>query len=94
MKTLNTLKIHQEIKSEIEWATPQSLKTMRKYQYRMTQKEFSALLGVKLGTYIGWEFGRHKPSSSGQTLLHIAKYHSDVFMNNRQEIISKLAFQE
>lgn len=74
-----------------EWITPGSLKKLRTLQYKATQEEFSALLGVNLSTYVSWEQGRYTPSTPAMALLHVAKYYPDIFTNNRKEIMKKLS---
>ena len=42
-------------------------------KYKMTQKEFSLLLGISVGTLRNWEQGRRKPQGSAKILLKIAE---------------------
>jgi putative transcriptional regulator len=39
----------------------------------MTQKEFSLLLGISVGTLRNWEQGRRKPQGPAKILLKIAE---------------------
>lgn len=41
-------------------------------KYDMTQQEFSALLGISVGTLRNWEQGRRKPQGPAKILLRIA----------------------
>ncbi|MDZ7718902.1 MAG: NadS family protein [Balneolaceae bacterium] len=42
-------------------------------KYDMTQKEFSMLLGISVGTLRNWEQGRRKPQGPAKVLLKIAE---------------------
>jgi putative transcriptional regulator len=42
-------------------------------KYKMTQKEFSLLLGISVGTLRNWEQGRRKPQGPAKILLKIAE---------------------
>ena len=42
-------------------------------KYKMTQKEFSLLLGISVGTLRNWEQGRRKPQGSAKIPLKIAE---------------------
>jgi len=42
-------------------------------KYDMTQKEFSSLLGISVGTLRNWEQGRRKPQGPAKVLLKIAE---------------------
>lgn len=42
-------------------------------KYDMTQKEFSALLGISVGTLRNWEQGRRKPQGPAKVLLRVAE---------------------
>jgi putative transcriptional regulator len=42
-------------------------------KYEMTQQEFSALLGISIGTLRNWEQGRRKPQGSAKVLLRITE---------------------
>ncbi len=42
-------------------------------KYGMTQKEFSSLLGISVGTLRNWEQGRRKPQGPAKVLLRIAE---------------------
>lgn len=77
--------------NKAEWMTPVSLKKLRMYQYKVSQKEFAAQLGVNFSTYVSWEQGRYTPSSPAMALLHVAKYYPGVFNANRKAILEKIA---
>lgn len=42
-------------------------------KYKMTQQEFSSLLGISVGTLRNWEQGRRKPQGPAKVLLKIAE---------------------
>ena len=42
-------------------------------RYKMTQQEFSSLLGISVGTLRNWEQGRRKPQGPAKVLLRIAE---------------------
>ncbi len=42
-------------------------------KYGMTQKEFSSMLGISVGTLRNWEQGRRKPQGPAKVLLRIAE---------------------
>ncbi|MBP3192713.1 NadS family protein [Natronogracilivirga saccharolytica] len=42
-------------------------------KYNMNQQEFSALLGISVGTLRNWEQGRRKPHGPAKVLLKIAE---------------------
>ena len=42
-------------------------------KYKMTQQEFSSLLGISVGTLRNWEQGRRKPQGPAKVLLRIAE---------------------
>jgi putative transcriptional regulator len=42
-------------------------------KYKMTQQEFSSLLGISTGTLRNWEQGRRKPHGPAKVLLKIAE---------------------
>ena len=84
------LEIYEKL-NKTEWITPGSLRQLRLFEYRRTQKEFAALLGVNLSTYVSWEQGRYTPSTPAMALLHVAKYHPETFLKNNKEILKKLS---
>jgi putative transcriptional regulator len=42
-------------------------------KYKMTQQEFSSMLGISVGTLRNWEQGRRKPQGPAKVLLKIAE---------------------
>ena len=44
----------------------------------MTQKAFSKLLGVPVGTIRDWEQGRRQPGCAAVTLLKVAQKHPEI----------------
>ena len=66
------------------------LKHTRKTVYKMTQKEFADLLGMRYSTYESWERERYKPSSPALALLHMAINYKDVFLHNRAQLMQKI----
>lgn len=46
-----------------------------------TQREFSALLGVPVGTIRDWEQGRKEPDSAAITLIKVAQKHPKILEN-------------
>jgi DNA-binding transcriptional regulator YiaG len=87
---MNIVEIYRKLKTAGDWVTPKMLRHTRKCIYRMTQEEFSELLGISSWTYISWERGRYRPSSPSQALLHVATYHKDVFLKNREQFLEKI----
>ncbi len=45
--------------------------------YRLSQSEFAALLGISVGTLRNWEQGRRVPEGPARILLQIAAKHPD-----------------
>ncbi len=45
--------------------------------YRLSQGQFAALLGISVGTLRNWEQGRRTPDGPARVLLHIAAKHPD-----------------
>jgi putative transcriptional regulator len=46
-------------------------------RYRLSQREFAALLGISVGTLRNWEQGRRKPEGPARVLLQVAAQHPD-----------------
>ena len=88
---IDIFEIYQKVKVSYEWSKPAALKEMRMHQYRLTQEEFAALIGVKYETYRNWEKGIYNPSTPALALLHIAMFHPKMFMKNRKEVIEKIS---
>lgn len=70
-----------------EWYSPKAIREIRRVQYRLTQKEFSNLIGVFQRTYEEWEYGRSRPSSAARRLLLIVRDYPEIFLKNREKII-------
>lgn len=87
---MDIVEIYRKIKTNGNWVKPKELKQIRKSIYGMTQIEFSELLGISSWTYISWERGRYVPSSPSQALLHVATYHKNVFLKNREQFLEKI----
>lgn len=85
---LDILELYYKIKENHKWTTPSAIKELRMGQYRLTQAEFAKLIMVSLATLQDWEQGRHAPSSPAQSLLLIAKDYPDIFMKNREKILT------
>lgn len=85
---LNILELYEHIEKSANWYTPSKIKEMRMLQYRMTQVEFAKLIGVVESTYKQWERGRRTPSSAARSLLLIAKDYPEIFMKNREKILT------
>ena len=45
---------------------------------KMTQQEFSKLLGVPVGTIRDWEQGRKQPGSAAITLIKVARKYPEI----------------
>jgi putative transcriptional regulator len=46
--------------------------------YKLSQQEFSALLGISIATLRNWEQGRRVPEGPAKILLQVAARHPDV----------------
>ena len=46
-------------------------------QYKLSQQEFAALLGISVKTLRNWEQGRRSPEGLAQVLLLVAAKHPD-----------------
>ena len=46
-------------------------------QYRLSQGQFAALLGISVGTLRNWEQGRRTPEGPARVLLQVAAKHPD-----------------
>ena len=47
-------------------------------ELKMTQQEFSVLLGVPVGTIRDWEQGRKEPGCAAVTLVKVARKHPEI----------------
>ena len=46
--------------------------------YKLTQNEFAALMGISVKTLRNWEQGRRAPEGAARVLLQVAAKHPDV----------------
>ena len=46
--------------------------------YKLTQNEFAALMGISVNTLRNWEQGRRAPEGAARVLLQVAAKHPDV----------------
>ncbi len=81
-------KIYTEMVTVNKWMKPREIKVVRG-QYRRTQKDFAELIGVKYHTYKNWEIGHRIPCSPSMALLYIARDYPDIFLKNRETLVSK-----
>jgi putative transcriptional regulator len=49
--------------------------------YRLSQGQFAAMLGISLGTLRNWEQGRRIPEGPARVLLQVAASHPDVVLD-------------
>ncbi len=55
---------------------PTDIKRVRE-NYKLSQSEFAALLGISTGTLQNWEQGRRAPKGAARVLLQVAARHPD-----------------
>lgn len=55
---------------------PPNVRRIRE-RYRLSQSEFSALLGISVKTLQNWEQGRRTPRGPARVLLQVAEKHPD-----------------
>ncbi len=60
--------------------SPVDVKRIRK-GYRLTQAQFSAMLGVSLRTLQNWEQGRRAPEGPARVLLQVAARHPEAVID-------------
>ena len=60
---------------------PTDVKKLRS-TLRLSQSEFSLLIGVSIGTLQNWEQGRRRPEGPAQALLRIARKHPDILLES------------
>ena len=84
---LSLEKIYFKVSETPNWYSPKAIREMRRFQYRLTQKDFSNLIGVCKKTYENWEQGLNKPPSAARSLLLIVRDYPDIFLKNREKII-------
>lgn len=60
------------------WTPEQLMVLAVRKQLGKSQREFSKLLGVPIGTIRDWEQGRKQPESAAITLIKVARDHPDV----------------
>lgn len=49
--------------------------------YKLTQKEFAALLGISVRTLRNWEQGRRMPEGPAMVLLRVAEKHPEAVLD-------------
>ena len=49
--------------------------------YRLSQGQFAAMLGISLGTLRNWEQGRRSPEGPARVLLQVAASHPDAVLD-------------
>ncbi len=49
--------------------------------YKLTQKEFAALLGISVRTLRNWEQGRRSPEGPAMVLLRVAEKHPEAVLD-------------
>ena len=54
-----------------------NVKKIRK-NYKLTQTEFAALMGISVKTLQNWEQGRREPEGAARVLLQVAAKHPDL----------------
>jgi len=57
-------------------------------QYKLSQQEFSALLGISVKTLRNWEQGRRSPEGPARVLLLVAAKHPEAIW----DVVEPLAF--
>jgi len=57
--------------------------------YKLSQQEFSALLGISIATLRNWEQGRRVPEGPAKILLQVAARHPDVVWDVVKPIAAK-----
>lgn len=60
------------------WSAEQLMVITVRKQLGKSQREFSRLLGVPIGTIRDWEQGRKQPESAAVTLIKVARDHPEV----------------
>jgi len=63
------------------WTPEQLLVISVRRRLRKSQRAFSKLLGVPVGTIRDWEQGRKQPDSSAVTLMKVARDHPEILEN-------------
>jgi DNA-binding transcriptional regulator YiaG len=94
----NTNKLYMTILNEIysellqsnKWLSPREIREVRKL-YRLTQVNFAKLLHISYHTYKNWEIGHRLPSSPAMALLYIARDHQELFLKERDKILSTIS---
>jgi putative transcriptional regulator len=51
-------------------------------QYKLSQRQFAALLGISAATLRNWEQGRRSPEGPARVLLQIAERHPEALVEN------------
>ena len=88
MKLLH--EIYLELKKSNKWLSPREIKEVRR-AYKLTQVRFAGLLQVSFHTYKNWEIGHRIPSSPAMALLYLARDHSELFLKEKEKVLSELS---
>lgn len=81
--------VYLELLQSNRWLSPKEIREVRKL-YRLTQVNFAKLLHISYHTYKNWEIGHRLPSSPAMALLYIARNYPEVFLKNREKILSEI----
>ncbi len=57
--------------------------------YKLSQRDFAALLGISVRTLQNWEQGRRKPEGTARVLLQVADKHPDAVWDVVRPIVQK-----
>jgi putative transcriptional regulator len=60
------------------WTPEQLLVIAVRRRLKKSQRAFSRLLGVPVGTIRDWEQGRKQPDSAAITLMKVARHHPEI----------------
>lgn len=59
---------------------PLAIKQIRE-NYKLTQEQFAALMGISVGTLRNWEQGRRIPQGPAMVLLRVAEKHPQAVLD-------------
>ena len=82
--------IYSELLQSNKWLSPKEIREVRKL-YQLTQVNFAKLLHISYHTYKNWEIGHRVPSSPAMALLYIARDHQELFLKERDKILSEIS---
>lgn len=57
--------------------------------YKLSQSEFAALLGISVATLRNWEQGRRTPDGPARVLLQVAAKHPDVLWDVIRPVVQQ-----